>query len=351
MLPVLGMIDRARIVTVLIAAAGVAAFAALGLPLPFLLGPLAACLIAALAGAQMRDLGWLSKAMRTVLGLAVGAAVTPELAGRLPDMALSVAMVPVLVLLIGAIGYPFFRRVCGYDAPTAYYAAMPGGLQDMLIFGQEAGGNVRTLSLIHATRVLTIVSLLPILITVVWGLPLTDAPGTPAADLPPAQAALLVGIALVGWWGAQRLGVFGAPILGPLILGAALSLSGILTARPPTEAILAAQFFIGLGIGAAYTGVTMAEIRRDVAAGFAFCLILSALALVFAEIVARLGLAPRLEAFLAFAPGGQAEMVVLALVAGADLAFVVTHHLVRLVIVIAGAPIIARHTDVPPKQE
>ena len=345
------MIDRARITTVTVAAVGVGVFVALGLPLPFLLGPLAACLVAALAGARMRDLGWVSKAMRTVLGLAVGSAVTPELAGRLPEMALSVALVPVFVLIIGAIGYPFFRKLCGYDAPTAYYAAMPGGLQDMLVFGQEAGGNMRTLSLIHATRVLTIVSLLPFLITFVWGLPLTAAPGASATELAPAQAALLVATALAGWWAAQRIGIFGAPILGPLILGAVLSLTGILTVRPPAEAILAAQFFIGLGIGAAYTGVTLAELRRDVAAGFAFCLILSVIALAFAEFVAILGLAPTLEAFLAFAPGGQAEMVVLALVTGADLAFVVTHHLVRLVVVIVGAPIVARRTDVRPKQE
>jgi uncharacterized membrane protein AbrB (regulator of aidB expression) len=35
-------------------------------------------------------------------------------------------------------------------------------------------------------------------------------------------------------------------------------------------------------------------------------------------------------------------MVVLAFVSGADLAFVVTHHLVRLIVVILGAPIAAR---------
>jgi uncharacterized protein len=332
---------KARLLTVATAAAGVAAFALLGLPLPFLLGPLAACLAAALAGAQLRDLGWLSKAMRVVLGLAVGASITPELAQRLPEMAFSVALVPLYVLVIGAIGYPFFRRVYGYDPPTAYYSAMPGGLQDMLVFGQEAGGNPRTLSLIHATRVLTIVSLAPILITGIWGVPLTEAPGLPAADTPLSQGALLIAAGLAGWWAAARIGLFGAAILGPLILSAALSLAGVIEVRPPAEAILAAQFFIGLGIGAAYTGVTLAELRRDVAAGFAFCLLLGVIALVFAEAVALSGLAPTLEAFLAFAPGGQAEMVVLALVAGADLAFVVTHHLVRLVVVIVGAPLFA----------
>ena len=38
----------------------------------------------------------------------------------------------------------------------------------------------------------------------------------------------------------------------------------------------------------------------------------------------QLGFAEPVEALLSFAPGGQGEMVVLAIVAGADVAFVVT---------------------------
>lgn len=337
-------VTSARLRTAATGAAGVAVFWLLGLPLPFLLGPLFACLIAALAGMRMQDMGILGKGMRTVLGVAVGASITPELAGRLPEMAYSVALVPLFVLVIGALGYPFFRRVCGYDPTTAYFAAMPGGLQDMLIFGKEAGAEVRTLSLVHATRVLVIVSLAPLLMTLVWGMELTEAPGLPARDVPADQLLVMLLAAIAGWKIAERIGLFGAAILGPLILSAALSLAGIIEHRPPAEVILAAQYFIGIGIGASYVGVTLAEIRRDVAAGAGFCLILGLIALVFAEAVAIGGLAPTLEAFLAFAPGGQAEMVVLALVAGADLAFVVTHHLVRLVVVILGAPIFVRFT-------
>jgi len=333
---------RQRIVTAALAAAGALVFGLLGLPLPFLLGPLAACLVAALAGAPLRDMGWIGRGMRAVLGVAVGASITPELVDRLPDMAWSVALVPVFVLVIGGLGFPFFHRFLGYDRPTAYFAAMPGGLQDMLVFGREAGGNLRTLSLIHATRVLVIVSLAPLLITGVWGVPLSNAPGEPARDVPLVEMALMALAGGAGWWAAARLGLFGASILGPMIATAALSLSGLIAHRPPAEAVLAAQYFIGIGIGAAYAGVTLAEIRRDVLAGAAFCLLLAAVALVFAEAVALSGLAPTLEAFLAFAPGGQAEMVVLSLVAGADVAFVVTHHLVRLVTVIIGAPILAR---------
>lgn len=340
------MVSRAMIgplaVTLLLGAVGAGVFAALGWPLPFLLGPLFACLLGALARVPLSGTGAVGASFRTILGVAVGTSVTPDLVERLPEMAYSVALVPLFVLIIGATGYPFFRRYCGFDHATAYFAAMPGGLQDMLVFGEEAGGDVRALSLIHATRVLVIVTLAPFLLTTIWGVALTNPVGAPAAELPVSEMALMVFAALAGWKIAARVGLFGASILGPLILSAVLSLAGFIEHRPPAEAILAAQFFIGISIGAKYAGITMPELRRDVLAGAAFCLILGVLALIFAEGVSRAGLAPQIEAFLAFAPGGQAEMAILSIVAGADLAFVVTHHLVRIIVVITGAPIVAR---------
>ena len=330
-----------RLGTLVLAGFGTAVFWALDTPLPFLFGPLAACLLAALAGAPLAEQGVVSKAARTVLGVAVGASVTPELVGRLPQMAASVAFVPLYVALIGLVGVPFFRRVCGFDAATSYYAAMPGGLQDMVTFGQEAGGDVRALSLIHATRVLVIVTVVPFLLIHFFDRPLSEPIGAPAADLPAGQMGLMILAALAGWKGGERIGLFGATILGPLIVTAALSLAGFIDTRPPREAILAAQFFIGVGIGVGYVGVTLPELRRDVLSGMVYVVILAALALVVTEIVVQAGFAGPVEGFLAFAPGGQAEMTVLGIVAGADLGFIVLHHLVRIVLVILGAPVVA----------
>jgi hypothetical protein len=328
--------------TLAIAAAGVALFRALHLPLPWLLGPMTAGLVASMARLPLQAPPVIPVAMRTVLGIAVGASITPELLSRLPDMALSVALVPVMTLVIGLIGVPYFRRICGFDPPTAYYAAMPGGFQDMVLFGEEAGGDPRALSLVHATRVLAIVAIMPLLVTGIWGRSLSDPPDLPIADVPMHELAVMLACAAVGWWGAWRVGLFGAAILGPLILAAAASLAGLIHSRPPAEAILAAQFFIGLGIGTKYCGVTVTELRTVVAAGLGFCVIMTAISALFAEIVVQLGIAGPVEAFLSFAPGGQGEMVVLAIITGADMAFVVTHHLVRLVVVILGAPIFAR---------
>lgn len=336
------ILTKDRLRTVAFAAAGTGIFWAVGAPLPFLFGPMFACLFAALAGQRMQDMGQLGHAMRTILGVAIGSSITPEVMADLPRMAVSVALIPLYIGIIGLVGVPFFTRVCGFDRITAFYAAMPGGLQDMVLFGKEAGGDVRALSLVHATRVLVIVTLAPLILVFGFGASLSNPLGAPAVTLPPHELLLMVAAALVGWKGGERIGLFGASILGPLIVTAILALTDVIHFRPPAEAILAAQFFIGMTIGVYYVGITLRELRRDVLAGVAFMVLLAALAAVFTEAVVLLGLARPIEAFLAFAPGGQAEMTILAIVAGAELGFIIVHHVTRIVLVITLAPIVAR---------
>jgi membrane AbrB-like protein len=328
--------------TYVIAGIGVGIFIWLQLPLPWLLGPIFACLIAALAGVPMKGNKLINDAMRSILGVAVGATFTTTLLISMAAMWPTLLMIPVMVACIAVIGVPYFQRVWGFDFATSYYSAMPGGLQDMLAFGEEAGGDVRALSLIHATRVMVVVVALPFILQGYWGADLTNPPGAAASTIDPSQMLLMVFCGIAGWQGAKALVMFGASILGPLILAAIMALLGVLQHRPPAEAIWMAQFFIGMTVGTKYAGVTGAEVRKDVAAALGFCLILIALTFVFAEAVHLFHLASPMETLLAFAPGGQAEMTVLALIVGADMAFVIAHHVLRIFVVILGAPIAAR---------
>ena len=297
----------------------------------------------------MKGIKIVNETMRTVLGVAVGATLTPAVLASFPSMWPTLLLIFVMVLCIACLGIPYFQRIWKYDFPTAYYSTMPGGLQDMLVFGQEAGGNVRTLSLIHATRVMVVVVALPFILKGIWDADLTNPPGDPATSIPVHELIIMVVCAIAGWQIAKAVGMFGASILGPLILTAAVTLLDGLHFRPPAEAIWAAQFFIGITVGSQYSGVTMDEIRRDLTAGLGFCVILIILTIIFVEIIYTFELAPGMEALLAFAPGGQAEMTVLALIVGADAAFVIAHHIFRLFMVILGAPIAARWFNSKPR--
>lgn len=331
-----------------IALLGVGVFIVFHLPLPWLFGPMFACLIAAFLGMPLQAIKPLNAAMRTILGVAVGASVNLPFLMSLPGLWQTLVFVPLMILLIGAIGVPYFQRLCGYDFPTSYYASMPGGLQDMLVFGAEAGGNLRAISLIHATRVLIIVTALPALLTIFWNVDLTQPPGAPASSIAPFELALMAFCGIAGWRIAKVVGLFGASILGPLILTAGFSLAGLIMHRPPAEAIWAAQFFIGITIGVNYRGITLAELRKDVLAGVGFSAILVLLTAAALVVVSAFDLAPQREALLALAPGGQAELVVLSIIVGADVGFVIAHHLFRIFVVILGAPLAARIFNAKP---
>lgn len=101
-----------------------------------------------------------------------------------------------------------------------------------------------------------------------------------------------------------------------MILTALLSLTGVLSHRPPAEMIWAAQVFVGLAVGVKYGGVTWVELRRTVLAGLANGLLLGALSAAFIALIAGTGIAPRARGHPA---GRSGEMVILAIIAGADL--------------------------------
>ena len=331
-----------RVITFAIAGLGSLGFLLLGLPLPFLLGPMFACLMAALSGMSLQGAGQFGLFMRTFLGVAVGASITPELLGRIPELAGSLLFVPLFIVTIAAIGFPLLRYGFRLDPITAWYSAMPGGLQDMLIFGEDAGGDARALSLIHATRIVVLVSCAPFLMQLVWDLDLSAPPGLPMTAIAPNQIAIMIVAGLLGWKFFERIGLFGASILGPMIVTTILSLTGIIQSRPPAEIIQAAQFFIGIAVGVKYVKITRREVRENVVAGLIYAVFLGAISLGFFALVISLGLAPPLDALLAFLPGGQAEMVVIAIIAGADLTYVVMHHVLRIVLVVLIAPILGR---------
>lgn len=331
---------RQRLTTIAFSLFGAISFLALGLPLPFLLGPMFLCLAGAVAGAKLQSLGVIETIFRTILGVAAGASITPDIIVQIPTMAQSLAVLPIFVAVVAATSYPLMRRVFGFDHVTSFYSAMPGGLQDLMVFGEEAGANLRSLALVHATRVLMIVSIMPLIMVTFWAVDLSQSPGTPTVETPTQQLLLFVAAGLGGWQIAKRIGIFGASIIGPMIVSAALSISGIITQRPPAEMIWAAQFFIGLTVGAKYTGITFSEIKHIVFAGVANGLLLSIISAVFVIAIITAGLGSSMDALLAYLPGGQGEMVVLALIAGADLTYVVLHHVLRIFLVVTCAPLV-----------
>ena len=83
-----------------------------------------------------------------------------------------------------------------------------------------------------------------------------------------------------------------------------------------------------------------------IVAGLA-AVILLAIALAFAVVVSRVAPHGVVPLLLAYSPGGLAEMSMVALSLALEPAFVIVHHLTRVVLVLIGAPLAFRRPQPP----
>ncbi len=326
----------------LVGVAGAWFFILVNLPLPWFLGSLTACIVASVAAAPIERPEQLSVPMRAVLGVAVGAAFTPELLTRFGSMATSLALLFPFMIAIIVLGMLFFERIARYDRPTAFFCAVPGGLTDMVTMAADAGANPRTVTLIQATRIVLIVFLLPFWLQWVGGVAIATVP--PGAvrlhQFLLVDAVVMIALGWIGWRAAEHIGLAGAPLVGPMILSGLAHALGLTAAKIPLEVLIFAQITLGILLGAQFRGLTWKEFSSTMLWGAGFSVILVIATGLIALLVARITGFDSTTVLLAYAPGGQSELNLLAYILNLDVAYTALHHLVRLAIVIFGAQIV-----------
>lgn len=358
--PFLSVPDKRKallvVLTLCIGLAGAAVYAQTPLPLPWFLGAMIACLLALAIRVPIAASSRLVLVMRVVLGLAIGSAFSPEMLSRAGEMALSLAFVFPYVLVLGAIGYPYFLLFRDFDRITAFLAAVPGGFQTMVAIGEDTKADMRKLSIVHSTRIMVIVFLVPLWIQFSGSMDLSSA-ATPATATLTAlslkEALILVVCGIGGYWLGKRLGISGAAIIGPMLVNGALHIMGLAEARVPVELVNAAQLVIGCHIGCQFAGVTARELTSTVMIAVGYSLLLIAGAALFTVLVVWATGLDQNSVALAYAPGGQPEMNLVALVLNLDPAYVALHHLLRVMVIVIGCQMLISWLFTPPprKQE
>jgi uncharacterized protein len=313
-----------------------------GLPLPWFLGSLLMCIIASVLRVPFDKPKMLGVTTRAILGVTIGAAFTPELIGQFKGMLWSLGvLIPFMMLVMGA-GMLFFERVAKFDRPTAFFCAVPGGLTDMVSMAADAGANTRTVTLVQATRIVLIIAILPFWLQ--WGGGKTISgmtpPGVHLSQFLLVDAIMLVALGWAGWKLAVQVGLAGAPLIGPMLLSGLAHALGWTAAKVPIEVLIFAQVTIGILLGAQFRGLTLNEFRTTMTWGAAFSVILIAVSVVFAKLVSKATGFDSTAVLLAYAPGGQTELNLIAYILKLDVAFTALHHLLRLGIVIFGAQLV-----------
>jgi membrane AbrB-like protein len=327
-------LGRAPVFTALsLGAIGGAGFAAFGLPLPWLLGALAATTAASLAGLELRVPDQLRRPMIAVLGAMLGTTFTPErLEGALGWLP-SLAVLPAYVVLVGGVIFLYLRLCSAFDPTSAFFAATPGGLSEMIALSDQFGGDQRRVSLVHGARLLFIVSTIPF-IARIFGYRPAPRPGGLSIAVDPGDLALLAALSGLGYLLARRLRLPAATFVGPLLGSAAAHLAGWIDTEPPYLLMACAQLVLGSAVGARFTGTPLALIGRTLLLGAGATVLMLLITLAFGAALQQLTGYSLTLLLLAFIPGGLTEMSLIALAMGVDPAFVVTHHGVRVFLVV-----------------
>lgn len=322
---------------------------AIGLPLPFMLGPLAISAVIATALPERLPAGYrfpqkLRLMFIAIIGLMIGAQVTPALFTEAHHYALTFGAVTLFVGLAHAMGYAIFRHLGGYDPTTAFYASTPGGLYESIELGEAAGADVTRLMMQQFLRIIVVVTALPLGLSLWLGAPVGSSAGMTMArpDVPWSDLPLIVLAGLGGLTLGRVLRLPAGQMTGPMALAAALSLTGWLSFDIPQWLVNMAQIVLGTALGMRFTGLS----RR---------LLLRGTALAMAAVGAMLGLGVGLAVTLhemtgeavdvlliTLAPGGVTEMALVALSLHANPAFVTIHHIYRIVLTVLTLGVITR---------
>lgn len=326
-------------------AMGAGAALVLHLPLPMLLGPLLVVGAVSMAGVRLAGRApgvpqrW-RYSLVPIVGVAIGAAVPPDILSQAGRWWVTVAALLVFIPLAHAIAFGIYRRVGGVDRATAYFAAMPGGFIEALDMGERAGARMDMLVALQFLRLALCIVLIPFAFAMVTGQPVgSGAVPMPGADvaLTPLDVLLLVGAGVIGWAVAARLNFPAAVLTGPLLASALLHGAGLTQATSPDWAVALTQWVMGTSLGARFSAFTRAALwlaLRLAALNVAVVLALaSALSVALAGWVGE----PAPALILAFAPGGISEMALVALSLQLSTVFVTLHHLLRIVLAVVFA--------------
>ncbi len=311
------------------------------LPLPWLLGALITTTLASLAGVRLGSPGRLRKGVLVVIGVMLGSAFTPELSGDITAWAASAAIMLAATAVMMVVAVAFSYRVAGHSLDTALYAGAPGGLSALLMMAHESGADLRAVGITHAVRILVLLLAIPPILGLFGHVDLAGASNGPAqwSQLPSlAGTAWLVVAAALGAVVGRVLRLPNALLFGPALVSSLLHFSGLTHAMLPPALIALAQVVIGTSVGVRFVGVALSDMARQLGLAVVQALILVVLAVAAAWVGQALTGISVAAALLAYMPGGAPELSLVALSLNIEPAFVTSHHLLRITVLLVALP-------------
>lgn len=333
-----------------------AVFDLVHLPTPALFGALVGALIYALSRPvkPLRLPEWSFQGGQAVVGVIAGTGIDWGSLTALGPRWLIVVVVSCFSLVVSVvIGQMLTRH--GVTRVTATFSSIAGGAAGLTALAEELRADARVVAVLQYLRLLVVLAVMPAVVTLVFGERGNGGDLAASADewtvgLPFAAIAIVAGL-----WLGKLARLPSAPILGPLLAAAALTLIPYFDgAVMPTFLEYVGYALIGTQVGLKFTVASVRAIGR---------LVPTALVTIVGTLIACAGLGwllsvttdvSGLDAYLATTPGGIYAVIGTAAATGGDVTFVAAAQILRLLIILGSAPFVStflrRHEPEPPDE-
>jgi membrane AbrB-like protein len=327
--------------TLIVAALGGVLLHLIGFPAGLVSGSVLAVAIAALAGRPMSVPTWLARMTFVLVGISLGALITPQTLKGIATWPLSVAALALATGCMIVATTSYLRFVHGWDALSALLGASPGALAQVMALSVEYGANLRAIAIVQTIRVVLLTVGLPAALAL-FGFAAPTAPAMPAPGGSMMEIAILVAVstltAIVMLWFRLPGGLmFGAMIGSGLLHG-----GGFIDAVLPWWAASAGMVGLGATAGARFANIRPRVLVSYIGAALGSFAVAALIASCFALAVASVLSISIPDLVIAFSPGAQDTMMVLALALHLDPIFVGAHHVARFLVVSLSVPLLAR---------
>jgi uncharacterized protein len=331
----------------LAAATGAAGWAlgAVGLPSSYLFGALLVGIAAALLAPDRMAIPQPAfTSALAVAGVVLGTLLDSSSLDAIAGGWLPLALVTAATLAISLAAGALLARSTSLDLPTAALGMVAGGAAGIVGISGELGADDRLVAFMQYLRVLVIVLLTPILVAIAF--PGAAEHATAAAEPvfgDPRGWLLTFGAGAVGAALAAVTRLPGATLLAPLAAAAVLALTvpgGEFDVPPVVREVAFA--LIGLQVGLKFTldtirllGRLLVPVLLGVLGVLAACGLLAVVLDATSDVSLR-------DAYLATTPGGVYAVLAVALGTDANAAFILAAQGLRLVVMVALAPVVVR---------
>jgi membrane AbrB-like protein len=333
--------SRTKILNVLetlaIGAAGGVLFLWANLPGGLITGAMIAVGVAAIAGRPLAVPPILAQAVLVLLGISLGSLMSRQVLQHMGAYPWTIALLALATFCSTFGSSLYLQRIHDWDRTSAFLAASPGALSQIIVLAAEKGADVPAIAVVQTMRVIILTAALPMLLALT-GIAPSSRPTAVAAIASPLEltelVAASVAVALL-----LRLIKFPASwMFGAMIGSSVLHGAGWVEGGLPPSVRGVALVGIGALIGSRFARMKARTLLSHVNAAlgsFAFAIIISA---VFVAVIVLTTHVRAADVIVAFAPGAMDAMLALALTLHIDPIFVGAHHLSRFVFVTIATP-------------